>query len=677
MKKTPMRTACIAFLLAPAALVPELRAQPPAAPSNEPVGNPRGDNVAGYNVTQSFETGYRWRTVGGDAGMYRSTVNYGNGIRLLSSSLSVQSRDGHGGVFDHLALHTQGLGNDPYQSASLRIEKNHWYRYDLLWRSSEYFNPALTISFGEHFKNTTRRMQDHDFTLFPQSSLKLFLGYSRNVESGPALSTIQLFDFRGDEYPLFSNIHREQKEYRLGGEVTVLGFRLNVMHGWEDFKEDTPVSLLPGANAGNNPDDASTLAAFRRTEPYHGASPYWRGAIFGEGRRRWAVNGRFTYVAGKRAFVENEFSNGTDRAANGLIRQILTFGDARRPTATGNLTVSWFPSSVVTITNQTSVYNIRMIGNSYFTEADNGVAITPYIAFDFLGIRSIANSASIDVRPRKWFAVHSGYHYDNRLIGVVDGQLDAGGPPPAPPDSTPFEQTNQLHAGAIGFRLKPAKPLTVLLDGEVGRSDHPYTPISDKNYQVFRARIEYKQRTHRFAAYAKTDYNTNSISLTSFASRSRQYGADASWIPNEWFAIDAGYAKMHLDTLGGINYFLGRQTAPNESSLYVSNIHAANLGARFSVMKRAEVYLGYSHVQDTGDGRATRFGPGIYTALPALQAAQTFPLRFESPQARLSLPINRRVRWNAGYQYYGYTQHFSAVQNYRAHTGYSSISWAF
>jgi hypothetical protein len=58
-------------------------------------------------------------------------------------------------------------------------------------------------------------------------------------------------------------------------------------------------------------------------------------------------------------------------------------------------------------------------------------------------------------------------------------------------------------------------------------------------------------------------------------------------------------------------------------------------------------------------------------------AAQTFPLQFESPQARLSIRINRLIRWNAGYQYYGYREQFSALQNFRANTGYTSLAWAF
>jgi hypothetical protein len=38
-----------------------------------------------------------------------------------------------------------------------------------------------------------------------------------------------------------------------------------------------------------------------------------------------------------------------------------------------------------------------------------------------------------------------------------------------------------------------------------------------------------------------------------------------------------------------------------------------------------------------------------------------FPLTFQSPSARVSLKINQRIRWNAGYQYYGYRQEFNLI----------------
>jgi len=651
-----------------------LFAQPPVAPTDESTGPAQGENVSSYNILQSFETGYRFETVGGNAGMYRSTVNYGNGIRLLSSSLSVQSRDGHGKFFDQILLNTQGLGNDPYQFASLRVEKNRLYRYDLTWRSNAYFNPALTISGGEHLIDTVRNMQDQDLTLFPQSNFKFFLGYSRNTQSGPALSTIQLFDNRGDEYPLFANIRRQQNEYRVGGEAHVLGFRLNVLHGWEDFKEDTPLSLTQ-PSAGNNPNDFNQLNSFASAQPYHGTSPYWRVALFREGAKLWAANGRFTYVAGRRAFVTDELSNGLNASGTPLERQVLSFGNAQRPAATANLTVSLFPLTWATITNQTSFYNIRMVGDSYFVQYDNGSSFATVLPFEFLGIQTIANATDVQIQARPWLSFHLGYEYSDRRIRSVEGSNIVGLPPV---DSTPIEQNNALNSGTFGIRLRPLKALTIRLDTEIGRADQPISPISDRNYQALNGRVEYKTRTLRFSAFAGSDYNTNSNSLTSYASHSRRYGVDGSWSGTPWFSVDLGYNRMHLDTLGGLAYFLGRTQVTGDQSYYVSNIHAGNLAARFNAGKRVDVSLGLSIVQDTGDGRATATStPLTYSAQPAFIAAQTFPLRFLSPQARVSVKITEKIRWNAGFQHYGYREDFQTFENYRAQTGYTSLLWSF
>ena len=660
----------ILFLLAVAVAV----AQPPVAPTTEPTEPNRGDNVSNYNVLQSFELGYRWSTVGGDEDMYRSTVNYTNGVRLLSSSLSVQSRDGHGHLFDQILLNTLGLGNDPYQSAVLRIEKNRLYRYDFTWRSDAYFNPGLPISYGQHELNTTRHLQDHDLTLFPQSNFRFFFGYTRDSQSGPALSTIQLFDGSGDEYPLFANIRRQQNEYRFGGEAQFFGFRLNALYSWVDFKEDTPTTLV-APSQGNNLTDLTSLGSFNRAEPYHGTSPYWRVGLFREGKKYWSLNGRFTYVAGRRGFVLDENSFGTDRIGANTLRQVITFGNAQRPAATGNLTFSIFPASKITFTNQTSLYNIRMSGDSYFEQYTNGSAITPIYVFNFLGIQTIANTSDVQYRLRRWLTIHGGYNYsDRRISSVAAANVGA----PALPQS-PIEQTNRLNAGVLGFRIRPVRELTINLDGEIGRASMPIYPISEKDYHALRGRVEYRRKAFRFTALARADYNTNSVSLTSFASHTRQYSVDGSWTPKDWFALDAGWGKLHLDSLGGISYFASRQLVSGDQSYYISNIQTATLNAHFNVQKKADIMIGFSYVEDFGDGRANPLVSSVTVpnVPPAFLASQTFPLRFLSPQARISIPIRPRIRWNIGYQYYGYRENFSTVQNFRANTGYSSISWSF
>ena len=242
-----------------------LQAQPVVAPTPQQTGPARGENWSDYNITNSFEVGYRFRSVDGNLGTYRSDVNFSNGLRLLSGNLTMNSKQGTGKYFDELLLNVQGLGNDPYQFSSLRIQKNALYRYDFVWRANDYYNPGLTIANGQHLMDTTRQLQDHDLTLLPQSKIRFIAGYSRNSQNGPALSTVQYFDSRGDEFPYFANIHRLRNEFRLGAQADVAGFRVNLLHGWEKFEETTNENLL-APSPGNNLQNQNLAVLRRQTE---------------------------------------------------------------------------------------------------------------------------------------------------------------------------------------------------------------------------------------------------------------------------------------------------------------------------------------------------------------------------------------------------------------------------
>lgn len=660
-------------LLAIAAALP---AQQVVAPTPEPVGPARGDNVSEYNIVNSFETGYRFSLVDGNEGKYRSDVNYGNGLRLLGSNLTVNSRDGHGRFFDEIVLTTLGLGNDPYESAVLRVQKNGLYRYDMQWRLNDYYNPALTIAQGQHLMNTSRRLQDHDLTLFPQSKFRFRFGYSRNSEDGPALDTTNILNIPGDEFPLFTNVRRLDNEFRLGGDVEIAGIKFTWLRRWENFKEDTPY-FLNGPSAGNNPFDLVTLSNFRRTEPYHGTTPGWLANLHTD-RKSWAANGRFTYAGGRRHFILDETAIGTDRFGGNLNRQVVVGGDASRPVTTGDLALSWFASQRLTLVNNSSVHSTRIDGNSEYLEFNPATATTSILFFQFLGMRAITNSTDANFRATKWLAFRAGYQYSDRLIRSTE-YLNVL---PDHPASIVAEQTNHTNTGLLGIRLQPIQPLTIKLDAEISRADRPFFPTSDRNYHALGGRIQYRKKNLMLAANYRENYNNNSIQITAFSSRARDYSADASWTARSWMAFDASYARMHLDTIGGLAFFAGAPRAQLEhsESVYVSNIHAATLGVHFDLRKRADLFAGYTITRDVGDGRATAASAVTDPISGVLVPVQTFPLSFQSPLARVSFKLNDRLRWNVGWQYYRYREDFglfSIFQNYRANTGYSSLLWSF
>jgi hypothetical protein len=638
-------------------------AQQTVAPTPEPVGPPRGDNTAEYNIVNSFETGYRWSSIGGNEDEYKSQVNYDSGVRLLGSFLSINSRDGHGRYFDEILLNTQGLGNDPYESVVARVQKNRLYRFDMTWRLNDYVNPGL-VSGGQssgNLRDTRFTSQDDDLTLFPQSKTKFFLGYSRYVQDGPAFTSVGGFFAPTLDTTGVSTVRDARNEYRIGNEIQFLGIRLNWIRGWEDFKEDFRV--IPQSDTGE-----PLPPEFRN--PYHGTGPYWRVALFTE--KKWfSVNGRFTYTNSQRAYVsvQSGLIGGATPGLGGL--QVFTMGTGNRPVATGNLTFTVFPTSKLSITNSTAVYNIRTSGNSQFLQFNDGTGRFQIRDFAYMGIRTIANQTNLNYQATKWLSAYGGYNYSDRFIrNILDSPVN-------------YDHTSILNAGVFGVRIKPIQPVTIVLGGEVGHANHPFTPKSDGKYQTLNARVQYKRKSLLLSAHVQTDYNNNSTSLTSYSSHARTYAANASWTPRRWVSFNADYVKLHLDSLGGLAFFDSGELLQNQYSLYISNLQTGNIGVRFVLGRRADLYAGYSHVQDTGDGRSSPTGSGFGPDIPEFQRAQTFPLKFQSPLARLSVKITNRIRWNLGYQYYGYRedfftgQEFTTNYGYRAQTGYTSILWSF
>lgn len=659
-----------------AILFSALLAQPTVAPTDVNP-NARGEAISNgaYTLHNTFETGYRFADIDGNRGKYRSDVNFRNGIRLLGSGLTIYSKEGKGGWLDELTLHTQGLGNDPYQSVNFRLAKNKLYRYDLSWRENAYFNPGFTFLTPDprflHQLDTTRRMQDHQLTLLPQGAFQFFVGYSRNTQNGLGLSTIQLFDSRGNDFDYFSDIRRRQSELRFGGEVKLADLKFFWQRGYEWFQDD-PREFRTTPSDGFLAGNATRLTSFSRGQPWRGYTPTWRLNLLTERRKLWALNARFTHVDGQRNFVLDERAVGTGRFNAIQNRQFLLFGDGRRPVTTGNLTFSLFPIEKLSISNHSAVHSTRMEGNSSYREFNNSTLGIANLDFQFLGVRAFTNTTDVNYAFSRRFSVFSGYQYSTRRIRSIEqnGPLDGA----FPPDRAAAEQTNRQHAGLFGVRMRPVKPLQINLDAEIGRADRPFYTVSERNYHALGARVVFKHKTLQINAQARNRYNFNSVSLFSHSSRGRHYGVDASWTPRKSLGFDGGYTKTHLDTLTGLAYFAnGAETSGQ--SIYISNVHATYANVRLGIRDRADVIFGYSRIQDTGDGRPA-LAPNTNVNAAFLNA-QTFPLSFHSPQARVSVKVLQKLRWNFGYQYYGYDEKLALFQDYRAHTGFTSLLWSF
>ena len=253
------------------AQTPTASPTPAPAPPAEPDGVTRG----GYQIHQSIELGYRTTDVTGSGDMYDTMVNLQTGPRILDQTLTMQSVDHQGLLFDDLYLNSFGWGGDPNNALRLRADKNKWYNFQGSFRRDQYFSdydlwanplnpplppapggstPSIPILNSPHAFATTRRMSDFDLTLLPQSTVNFRLGYSHNNMTGPSYSSIH----EGTEASLLQDWNTSMNSYRLGVDFrvaprTVLSYDqfLDYYKGDTDYQlNPINLALLPTTPAG-------------------------------------------------------------------------------------------------------------------------------------------------------------------------------------------------------------------------------------------------------------------------------------------------------------------------------------------------------------------------------------------------------------------------------------------
>ena len=362
---------------------------PKARAQQEP--EQQGVDQGNYNIKQSIEFGGRFVNVTGDTQSYDTFINLQQGPRLLGFTTEMRSLDHHGSLFDRLYFSNFGYGGDPNDVSRLRISKNRWYNFDAQFRRDENFwdysllanplNPVTpafanapagftpVISTSPHLMNTRRKLGDYNLLLRPQSKIRLRLGYARNINEGPSLTTIH----QGTEQLLFQDWKSTVNTYRLGVDFRLLP-RTNISYDeiWNYYKGDTgardqnqlfalstgqPVDLGVSFNAGANQPCGKTFSGppagavsptcsayvnyLRQartrtstpTEQISMQSNYWKSLDF---------SGRFGYTGGDaNMFGYNQTLTGLEARTN--LRNDTTAGSVlgRRVTATADFGATW------------------------------------------------------------------------------------------------------------------------------------------------------------------------------------------------------------------------------------------------------------------------------------------------------------------------------------------------
>lgn len=230
--------------------------------------SPDGLESGGYRVHQSIEVGYRVSDTIGSNAMYETLVDQHSGPRVLEQSLSMQSIEHEGVLFDNFFVRSFGWGGDADNGLRVRLDKTRWYDFRGNFRRDQnHFDynllanplnpatssPALPVAFSPHAFATTRRMTDLDLALLPQSAISFRLGYSHNNMAGDSFSSVH----EGTDALLYQPWNTTVNSYRMGADLkfvpgTIISFdQLLDYYKGDNYWTLAPLvpALLPGGGS--------------------------------------------------------------------------------------------------------------------------------------------------------------------------------------------------------------------------------------------------------------------------------------------------------------------------------------------------------------------------------------------------------------------------------------------
>jgi len=734
-----------------------LFAQTPTAsptPAAPPPKEPDGVTSGGYLIHSSVEFGYRSNDVTGSDDMYDTLVDLRTGPRILDQTLSMESVDHQGLLFDDLYLNSFGWGGDPNNALRLRVGKNKWYNLQSSFRRDQYFSdydllanplnpppppapggssPSIPILDSPHLFATARRMSDVDITLLPQSTVSFRLGYSHNNMTGPSYSSIH----EGTEASLLQDWNTTMNSYRMGVDFriaprTVLSYDqfLDYYKGDTDYQLD-PVNeaLLPTTPAssvslGLSIDTVnkvpcavptgqnglvvngtltnvtcSAYTSYARNQRIRTATPTERISLRSDYFRKLEVLGSFSYSSATSSTPLDESFAGLITRTNTLAFTGTGTAAANRISDVADLGATLHLTQHLRLIEKFYFWAYRIPQNGNLNELDYSCAAppctllstplttpvaTPTIIQSSFNQTWTRNQTELVWDISKKVGARIGYRYGDRDFNHFNDFL--------PGDLDHFVGLEKT--ALLGLWARPTHALRLNFDLEHTNYNAVFVRLSPRKDARYRFQTTYTPRSWAtLGGSINIRQESNADAQTQYVGHNQNYGLTASLAPRERFGLDFAYnfnsmiqnaiicfndtppAGVTLPFVANAdnNNCAGNDTANNlmANSYYTNHTNFGMATVRFKPAKRVLANIGYSITNV--DGSVPQFN--------ILQPLGTVQYKYQQPVASLSVDIGHKWAYNAGWNYYQYSEGSfvgpTAPRYFHANSLIQSLRYAF
>jgi hypothetical protein len=631
-----------------AALAPPATPETTPVPSDQPV-------ISGY-----IDLGYRWVTgVYGSFDTYRSVVDLGSGPKLLGADFTILNTFLKPGqrFFDRINVRASDIGDEPYETLHLDIQKAKYYKFSGDYRNIAYYNnlPGFAdplfgsgLILDEQAQDTHKRLADFRLDLFPNHVFMPYLEYDHTSDTGNGIAN---FVANADEYPV-QNLTRDSSEnYRGGVRIELSRWHFKLEQGGTTFKDDEQLNAGSGqTNYGNlySPILGQTLDLTSLSEAYgvRGHSVY-TDASFSANPVSWAdIYGTFLYSQP----VSNVNFTGLDTGNQVLLSEVLFYtgeqnliaAASKAPHTSANLGSEIRPFRRVRLIPSWLTDRMHTSGSSAglqtLTTASGQLPVASLLSSALV---SNSNTAGMDIflDLTRRITVRGGYRY---VWGNASDVI------------LPIAELAGLEEGKIrrsvwiaGLAWRPVQNAWVNLDFEDGSSGSTYFRTDLYNYQKASGRGRYRiSPAFSLSASASVLNNQNPSPGINYSFLAHQESASFQYTPGggKFLSFEGGYTRS---TLSSNIAYLDPEFLITEQSDYRDNSHTINALINLNMPG----WLGYK--------TKLAFGGSAYLS------SGSNPTTFYQPEAKLSVALRKNLSWISEWRYYGFDQSFYLYQGFR------------
>jgi len=599
-----------------------------------------------------LDAGYRWiASFRGSRDLYRSQLDYGEGVKLFRGDFDISVPQGSNTYFDRIQLRMNDWGGEPHTSSNLRMSKSGVYELRFDYQNVQYFSsiPQFANPFFEqgnlqsqHTFDLHQRYSTFQVQFRPEKTISPFLAWDRSKRRGPARTTLST---GGDEFVIGSLYDNYANDFRGGVNLKLSSFSLLLEQGYRQFREKTDfTSTLP--QSGN-----SLRAFFGRDivlDSYAAGNDTTANIPFSNAVAVWQPLEQLNFranVSYSMAGLEPHFSDvltGTffslpqSAFFKGQNQQV--FGQVKKPSFFGDFSAEFAPFSRFRLVESVKTYNFHVsssgFSNFVFLQfepiletgiRDQFTQLTPlnsFMSFDNL-TQELQGMFFVTER----LMARLGHRFEHREIATEREQDE-------------FQYDRNVVIAGLSYDFNARNRISA--EYEYGTTDQPImrTDVVDFHRARLRGRFSPFEKLE-FSGNATLFDNDNDIPDLDFTSLQRNYGLDVTYAITPRVSFSLGAERSDLKT--NIFYIIP-QTFQLDEFFYREKGNFGNALLSFSLIKNSIVTLGYSVWGTSGN----------------------FPLTYHRPVARVEVPVDERLSFYGQWNYYEYNEKVNFLpQDYR------------